>query len=345
MKAVAKTKREPGLEVIEADPDKIEDDQVLLKMRSASICGSDLGFYNYTPAYQKFAKVPTIMGHEFAGEIAEVGKNVKDFAKGDRVSSESILYCGKCKFCRTGLTNICQSFTVFGMQRNGAFAEYVAVDQKYLHRIPREVTFSEAGVVEPLSVAVNALEDVAAKISAGEMACIIGPGPLGLFSAEILRAKGLQNILVLGIGIDEFRLGIAHDKLGYEILNTEETNPSEKANAMTDGYGFDTVVVAAGAPAALRSAIPLTSKGGQIIIEGIFPEEVPLPASDLVRKQVSMRGSYASNWKHYEEAIKLLMNKQVRANDIITHRFALDSADEAFQMAKAKTGCKVQFEN
>jgi L-iditol 2-dehydrogenase len=285
------------------------------------------------------------MGHEFAGEIAEVGRNVKDFVRGDRVSSESILYCGKCKFCRMGLTNICQSFTVFGMQRNGAFAEYVAVDQKYLHRIPREVSFSEAAVVEPLSVVVNALEDVAAKIAAGETACIIGPGPLGLFSAEILRVKGLREILVLGIGIDEFRLGIARDKLGYEVLNTGEANPSEKASSMTDGYGFDTVVVAAGAPAALRSAIPLVSKGGQIIIEGIFPEEVPLPASDLVRKQVSMRGSYASNWKHYEEAIKLLKNKQVRANDIVTHHFPLDHADEAFQMAKAKTGCKVQFEN
>ena len=345
MKAVAKTKREPGLEVIEAAPDRIEVDQVLLRMRSASICGSDLGFYNYTAAYQKFAKVPTIMGHEFAGEIAEIGKNVIDFNTEDRVSAESILYCGKCKFCREGLTNICQNFTVFGMQRNGGFAEYVALDQKYLHRIPKEVSFLEAGVVEPLSVAVNAIEDVAAKISAGENACIIGPGPLGLFSAEILRAKGLKDILVLGIGIDEFRLGIAREKLGYATLNTEGTNPAEVTNAMTDGYGFDTVVIAAGAPAALRSATPIVSKGGQIIVVGIFPEEVPLSASDLVRKQVSMRGAYASNWKHYEEAIRLLRNKQVRADAIVTHRFALDRADEAFQMAKAKTGCKVQFEN
>ena len=345
MKAVAKTKRQPGLEVIEADPDVIDDNQVLLRMRAASICGSDLGFYNYSPAYDKFAKVPTIMGHEFAGEIAEAGKNVKDFVVGDRVSSESILYCGKCKFCRMGLTNICQNFTVFGMQRNGAFAEYVAVDQKYLHRIPKELTFSEAGVVEPLSVAVNALEDVASKISAGETACVIGPGPLGLFSAEILRAKGLENILILGIGIDEFRLGIAKDKMGFETLNTEVINPAEKTASMTDGLGFDTVVVAAGAPPALRSAISMVSKGGQIIVEGIFPEEVPLSASDQVRKQVSMRGAYASNWKHYEEAIRLLKNKQVRANLIITHSFGLAQADEAFQMAKAKTGCKVQFQN
>ncbi|MDA4111976.1 MAG: alcohol dehydrogenase catalytic domain-containing protein [Thaumarchaeota archaeon] len=345
MKAVAKTKRESGLEVIETDPDKFNDDQVLLRMRSASICGSDLGFYNYTPAYQKFAKIPVIMGHEFAGEIARVGKNVKDFAEGDRVSSESILYCGKCRACRIGLTNICQNFTVFGMHRNGGFAEDVALDPKYLHRIPNEVSFSEAGVVEPLSVIVNALEDVGAKIAAGEKACVIGPGPLGLFSAEILRVKGVKDILILGIGIDEFRLGIARDKLGYHTINTEETNPAEMASSMTDGYGFDTVIVTAGAPAALRSAIPIVSKGGQIIVVGIFADEVPLLASDLVRKQVSMRGSYASNWKHYEEAITLLKNKMVRADDVITHQFDLSGADEAFQMAKAKTGCKVQFKN
>ncbi len=206
MKAVAKTRREPGLEVIETEPDKITDNEILLRMRTASICGSDLGFYNYTPAYQKFAKVPNIMGHEFAGEIAEVGKNVQDYAVGDRVSVESVLYCGRCKFCRSGMTNICRSFTVFGMHRNGAFAEYVAVEPKYLHRLPGEVSFLEAGVVEPLSVIVNALEDVAAPIKTGDTACIIGPGPLGLFSAEMLRAKGARDLLVMGIGIDEFRL-------------------------------------------------------------------------------------------------------------------------------------------
>lgn len=343
MKAVAKTRREPGLEVIETEPDQIGSTEILLKMKTASICGSDLGFYNYTPAYQKFAKVPTIMGHEFAGEISEVGDDVQDYSVGDRVSVESVLYCGKCKFCRSGQTNICQNFTVFGMHRNGAFAEYVSVDQKYLHRIPAGVNYLEAGVVEPLSVAVNAMEDVAAPIRASETACVVGPGPLGLFSAEILRSKGLRDVLVVGIGIDEFRLGLAKDKLNFETLNSENSDVVERKNSMTDGYGFDTVVVSAGSPAALRSAVPLASKGGQIIVLGIFPEEVSLAASDLVRRQVSLRGSYGSAWNHYEEAIRLLKHKMVRADSIVSHQFTLERGDDAFQMAKAKTGSKVQF--
>jgi L-iditol 2-dehydrogenase len=343
LKAVAKTRREPGLEIIEVESDKIGNTEVLLRMRSASICGSDLGFYNYTAAYQKFAKVPTIMGHEFAGEISEVGRDVKDFGPGDRVSAESVLYCGKCKFCRSGQTNICQNFTVFGMHRNGGFAEYVSVDQRYLHRIPPDVTFLEAGVVEPLSVVVNALEDVAAPVRAGDNACVIGPGPLGLFSAELLRSKGVRDILVVGIGIDEFRLELARDKLGQITLNSEESDLIEKKNSMTDGYGFDSIIVSAGSPAALKSAVSLASKGGQIIVLGIFPEEVPIAVSDLVRRQVSLRGSYGSAWKHYEEAIRLLKHKTVRADSIVSHQFSLEQGDEAFQMAKAKTGSKVQF--
>jgi L-iditol 2-dehydrogenase len=341
MRAVSKTKREPGLEVVEAGPDKIEDNQVLVRMRSASICGSDLGFYDFTPAYQKFAKVPVIMGHEFAGEIADVGENVSDFAAGDRVSSESVIYCGACKYCRMGLTNICQNFTVFGMHRNGGFAEYVALDPKFLHRLPPEISFLEAGVVEPLSVAVNAMNDVA-EVNLGNTATIIGPGPLGLFSAEVLKSKGVNDLLVVGVGIDSFRLDIAA-KLGYRTLNSEQGNPQEEVKKMTDGYGCDIVVVSAGAPAALRSAVSLAAKGGQIIVIGIFPEEVAIAASDLVRRQVALKGSYGSSWKHYEQAINLLKNKKVRAEDIVTHRFPLDQAQEAFQMAKAKTGCKVQF--
>ena len=311
-------------------------------MKSASICGSDLGFYNFTPAYQRFAKVPVVMGHEFAGEVTKIGKNVKGFSEGDRVSAESVIYCGVCKHCKSGLTNICQNFTVFGMQRNGGFSEYVTLDPKFLHRLPSEVSFVEAGIIEPLSVIVNSLDDVA-EVKVGGSAAVIGPGPLGLFSAEVLRSKGVEDILIVGVGIDSFRLGIARNRLGYEVLNSEETNPEEEVRRRTDGYGCDVVVVTAGSPAALRSAIPLTSKGGQIIVIGIFPEDVSIAASDIVRRQIALKGSYGSSWKHYEQAISMLRLNKIRAEEIVTHRFSLDQANEAFQMAKSKTGCKIQF--
>lgn len=344
MKAVAKVKREPGLEVIETEPDSIGNGEILLHMKAASICGSDLGFYNFTAAYQKFAKVPVIMGHEFAGEIAAVGKEVSDFRPGERVVCESIINCGRCRYCRMGVTNICQNFTVFGMHRNGAFAEYVSVSPRLLHRLPESISFLEAGVVEPLSVVINGIDDVAT-VSEGQKAVVIGPGPLGLFSAEVLKWKGVSEITVVGINIDEYRLEVTRNKLGYRTINWEKENAEEIVRSITDGYGADIVVVTAGAPSALRSAVPLVSKGGQLLILGIFPDEVPLPVSEFVRRQVSVLGSYASRWVHYEQAIALLKAKKVNAGAIVTHRFPLESAHEAFEMAKAKTGCKVQFQN
>lgn len=343
MKAVAKTKREPGIEVIDAPEETPSDEQVLFRVRSASICGSDLGFYDFLPSYQKFAKVPVIMGHEFSGEISVLGKGVSGFSEGERVCCESVLYCGKCKYCKSGITNICQNFTVFGMQRNGGFAEYVSVDPKYLHKIPKGITFLQAGVVEPLSVVVNALDDVGDS-HLGQSAAIIGPGPLGLFSAEVLKSRGVSKQLVVGVSIDSYRLEIARNKLGFETLNSDETSPLDIAKTMTDGYGFDIVVVATAAPAALKSAASLAAKGGQIIIIGIPHEEVAIAAADLVRKQVSMKGSYGSSWKHYERAISLLLDKRVRAEEIVTHKFSLERAQEAFDTARSKTGCKVQFQ-
>lgn len=341
MKAVAKVKREPGVEVIEAPPDPVREDQVRLRTRVASICGSDLGFYDYTPSYQKFAKVPVIMGHEFAGEVSEVGKNISGFKTGDRVCCESVIYCGVCRFCRSGMTNICRDFKVFGMQVNGGFSEYVSVDQRFLHRLPDEVGFVEAGVVEPLSVVVNALVDVA-RPGYWRSAAVVGPGPLGLLSAEVLHANGVSDLLVVGVSPDSTRLEIAK-RLGYTSLDSDKSDATEATMELTDGYGFDIVVVAAGAPAALKAAIPLTSKGGQVVVLGIFPEEASLPVSDLVRRQILMAGSYGSSWIHYERAIQLLKRKRVRVEEIVTHQFALDDASEAFETAKSKKGCKVEF--
>jgi L-iditol 2-dehydrogenase len=218
------------------------------------------------------------------------------------------------------------------------------VNPRLLHKIPESLSYLEAGVVEPLSVVINGIDDVAS-VSEGQKAVIIGPGPLGLFSAEVLKWKGVSDIAVVGIGIDEYRLQVTSDRLGYKTINSDEEKTEELVNGMTDGYGADIVVVTAGAVAALRSAVPLVSKGGQILVLGIFPDEIALPVSDFVRRQISLMGSYASRWVHYEQAIALLRTKKINAEAIVTHRFPLERAHEAFEMAKAKTGCKVQFQN
>jgi len=341
MKAVAKTKREAGIEVIETRPDPISDDGVQLSMRSASICGSDLGFYKFTAAFQSFAKIPVIMGHEFAGEVKQIGKNVRGFAPGDRVVSESVIYCGSCRYCRSGMTNICKNFTVFGMQRNGGFSEEVSVYPNLLHRVPDAVSFQEAGIVEPLTVAINGTEQIP-EIGVGKSAIVVGPGPIGLLSAEVLRLRGVTDITVMGLSVDRSRLELAA-KLGFRAMDWEKENPRESLMSVTDGYGADIIVVTSASSQGLKSALPLVAKGGQVVLVGIIPEEVSLPVADLVRRQVAVLGSYGSRWEHYEQAIAVLAQHKVRAESIITHKFALDEADEAFEAAMSKVGCKVQF--
>src|SRR2546428_7541625 len=130
------------------------------------------------------------------------------------------------------------------MHRNGAFAKYVTVSPMLLHRIPESVTYLEAGVVEPLSVVINAIDDVAT-VSEGQKAVVVGPGPLGLFSAEVLKWKGVSDIAVIGIDIDEYRLEVTRNRLGYRTINSEKENAEETVKSMTDGYGADIVVVTA----------------------------------------------------------------------------------------------------
>jgi L-iditol 2-dehydrogenase len=342
MQAVAKVKREVGVEVIEVEPDPIPVDGALLRMKSASICGSDLGFYNFTAAFQKFARIPVIMGHEFAGEIEAVGKEVKGFNPGDRVVSESVVYCGFCRHCMRGKTNICKNFTLFGMHRNGGFAEKVSVDPRLLHRIPEGVSFLEAGIVEPLTVAINGIGQIR-DIGLDQTAVVVGPGPIGLLSAEVLRLRGVGDITVVGVGADGHRLKLASEKLGYKTINWEAENATEAVYSRTDGYGADFVVVTAASASALKSAMPLVSKGGQLVLLGIIPDEVSLALADMVRKEVSILGSYAARGVHYEQALAVLREKKVRANEIVTDTFRLDQAKEAFQVALSKSGCKVQF--
>ncbi len=293
MKAVVKDKPVPGISVKEMPKPRPAPDEALLKVHRASICGSDIGLYNYTAAYAGFAKLPVIPGHEFAGEISEVGSAVSDFKTGERVMAESILSCGSCKFCREGQTNLCLNFKIFGMHTNGGFSEYLNVPERHLHKLKGELTFQEAALVEPLAVTVHALFDVAS-VEPTDFVTVLGPGPIGLMAAQVARASGARDILITGIDIDLARLQIART-MGFTTLNSTEQNPVERTKELTGGIGADVGVVAAGAGEALIQACQLVRKGGKIINIGIFAKTVELPVTDLVRRQVSLYGTFALN--------------------------------------------------
>ena len=188
MKAVVKSRPEPGVEVMDIPIPEVADDEVLIKVKAAAICGSDLGIYNYTPAYIGM-RLPVVMGHEFAGEVAETGTLVEGYTAGDRVLSESVKACGGCGFCRQGMSNLCDGSTLFGIHTDGGFAEYVAVPYKLLHRMPPGMSYEEAALVEPLSNAVHFVNDVT-PFRSGDLVVVQGCGPIGLFSAQLFSLGG-----------------------------------------------------------------------------------------------------------------------------------------------------------
>ena len=341
MLAVIKDLPQPGISFKEVPKPKLGRDQVLVKVSRASICGSDLGLYEYTPAYAGFAKLPIIPGHEFAGEVVEVSPDVSEFDVGERVVAESVVTCNRCKYCRSGQANLCSEFKIFGLHTNGGFAEYAVVPVRHIHRLSEKITFQEAALIEPLSVTCHALFDIA-KIEVADYVEVIGPGPIGLLAAEVARTAGCANLLITGIAADRRRLDLA-GRMGFVTLNSDEIDPVHETLDRTEGLGADIVVVAAGAGKALNQACQVVRKGGKIINIAIYPNPVELTVTSLVRRQVSLLGVYASVWEDYERAITLVSERRVDLNPLVTHTFTVTQAGAAFEAAKSREGCKVQL--
>ena len=340
MKAVVKDKPEPGITVKEMPAPNLGSKDVLLKVRRASICGSDLGLYDFSPAYAGFAKLPIIPGHEFAGEVVSVASDVNEFAEGENVVAESVTSCGQCRYCRESQTNLCVNFSILGIHRNGGFSELAVVPAKHLHRL-RNIDFREGALIEPLSVVCHALFDIC-RVEPTDFVTVIGPGPIGLLAAKVARASGANRILLTGIDIDAGRLEFAR-KLGFKAISSVDSNPVGETIAMTDGLGADVVVVAANSGQALINACEMVRKGGKIINIGIFAKPVELNVTNLVRRQISLYGTFASSWNSYEDAMNLIEYDKVDLEPLVTHEFPIEEADSAFRVAKSKDGCKVQL--
>jgi len=339
LKAVVKSRPEPGIEVRDVPVPEVAGDEVLIRVKAAAICGSDLGIYNYTAAYSGMA-LPVVMGHEFAGEVAETGATVEGYSAGDSVLSESVKACGECGFCRAGMSNLCEGSTLFGIHTDGGFAEYVAVPQGLLHRIPEGMSYEEAAFVEPLSNAVHFVDDVT-PYKPGDLAVVHGCGPIGLFSAQLFRLGGAR-VIISGLGVDGVRLGIA-ERLGFEAVNIDEVDLVERVMELTGGTGADVAFVAVGAPQAVKQAMSLVKKRGAVTVVGIFGDEVPVDATRLVRRELTVRGAYDARPANFPTSISLISEGKVNVRDVLTHRFSLDEAEEAFRVALERTGGKVEF--
>jgi threonine 3-dehydrogenase len=340
MKAVRKMRREPGLDLVEMDIPELEPDEVLVKVEATAICGTDVHFYEWDPFAQSKLNPPITLGHEFSGEIVEVGAAVRNHRIGDYVTADSHITCGTCAVCRLGLQHICQNLKIFGNEVDGSFAEYVAVPENSLWRLSRDVPSEIGAIMEPLGGGVQAvlIEPVTAKSVA-----IIGDGPIGLFAAGVARAAGARK--VYQIGVIPARLEIARQVGADVVLNNRDqtTDPTQFILEDTGGIGVDVVIEMSGAHQAIRQAFDLVRKGGRVTLFGISSTPLEFDFNfAVILRQVKVLGVAGRHmWDTWVQMEGLLQSGQLDPRPVITCELPLEEFDKGFAQMVSKQCGKV----
>ena len=315
--------------------------EVLVKMKAAGICYSDVMIMKNNYKGRVPVPVPMIMGHEGAGVVAGNGEGVKHLKEGDRVGLIPLWGCGHCSNCVNGNPNMCPNWRHLGITRDGTFAEYILVPSFVPCSLPKNISMTDAAVLEPISLAVRTLEHVKPRL--GDTVAIIGPGSIGLFHLQAFKAAGASIVIVIGIDKDAGRLNFAR-KLGADhIINASKEDVGKRVKALTGGLGCDIVVEAANHPSTVGQAIELASAYGRVMLFGLYPEATVSPLS-LMRSGLSVMGDVAGKPAWYQTAIRWVQYKKVSAKHMITRKFRLEQAEGAFQAFSNGKSVKVLFE-
>src|SRR5690348_2068662 len=277
MKALVKSKREPGLWLEEIPKPRIGINDVLIKVRRAGICGTDLHIYNWDEWAQRTIPVPMAIGHEFVGEIVETGSNVNDFHPGDIVSGEGHVVCGRCRNCLAGRRHICAHTMGVGVNRPGAFAEYIALPMSNIWRHHGKVNLEIASIFDPFG---NAVHTALSFPVLGEDVLITGAGPIGIMAAAVVRHAGARYVVITDV--NDYRLELARKMKVDLALNVKHESIADAQKRLGMSEGFDVGLEMSGNPSAFREMISNMAHGGRIAMLGIPTEEMSINWRDVV---------------------------------------------------------------
>lgn len=298
------------------DDPKIEDPgEILVKIKTVAICGSDVHGFDGSTGRRK---PPIVMGHEAAGEVVETGKAVKAFKKGDLITFDSTIYCGNCFFCRRGQVNLCDNRTVLGVscdeyRRHGAFAEYVVIPERIAINIPEGLPLEEAACTEPAAVAAHAVR--LTPISLNDSVAVVGSGLIGNLILQLLKSSCAGRIIALDT--DPARREIAKKFGAEEVFDPADPALLEKIKGITGGRGADCVLEAVGATSPIATAISVVRKGGSVTLVGNVSPKVEIPLQAVVSRQLSLQGSCAISGE-YPLALDLMARKKIDVKSLIS---------------------------
>jgi len=342
MKALVKTRKGEGfIEIQEVPMPDYSANEVLIEVKAAGICGTDIHIYHDEYPYWP----PVTMGHEFSGKVIEVGKNVKQWKKGDRVVGEPhTKACGICYLCRTGNIYICPHKRSIGWGIDGAFANYLKMPSHLLHKIPEELSYEEAALTEPTAVAVSSVL-LTGKVEPGDIVVIEGPGPIGLLSAMAARAAGASKVIIAGIESDEkVRFKIAKT-LGFtELVNVNKEDIVEETHHLTQGRGADLVVEASGAEISINKSIQITRRLGRIIVLGITgKKQVSVNWDEAIFKGLDIKFCFSTTYPSWGRALSLMAKELIEVSPLITHKVNLGEWEKTFNDLEKGNGIKGIF--
>ncbi len=340
MKGVVKFKDgKDGWELREIERTDPNPDEVEIEVQAAGICGSELHLYHDNHVYEP----PVVVGHEFCGIITRAGDEVKGFKVGDRVVSENNKRtCGVCEFCRTGRAILCRERKSVGYKVNGGWTKYFCTPEKWLFHIPENVTYEEAAMTEPVSVATQALF-VKKTITFGDVVLVQGCGIIGILNAMVAKVLGADKVILTGTNADEeVRLDIAR-KVGIEhIINVEKTDLKQFVAELTRGKGVDVIVECSGSDRAIYEMTDLIKKTGNIVVIGeTAKQDISIRWTDLVFKAATLYYSFGAGYEAWSMALYLMEKKLINLNPLVTHRLPLGEFRKGFELLETKEALKV----
>lgn len=338
MKAVVKTAQGEGhLNFVTDWPEPSpQPDEVKLRVGAAGICGTDIHIIKGTWR----CDAPVVLGHEFCGTVVEAGEKVKGLATGDRVVvANPARTCGACCYCRAGNAFMCADSVSAGYMIDGAFADYICIRESQCHQLPDNVTFRQAALGEPVSVAVHAAIERTA-VHSGDLVLVSGVGCVGLLTMQVAKLEGAR-VVIAGLDKDRNRMDCAR-KLGADaVVNVEKQDLQEVVQEMSGGCGADVVYECAGSPDSLAACWSAVKKQGTLVPLGMYPGPITTDFNSISMKELHVVGSYGYVWTSWQQCIQLMSKGKINVDLLVSHEFPLRDYEEAFRVTQDGTAIKV----
>jgi threonine 3-dehydrogenase len=336
MKALVKSQRTPGIWLENVPEPKVGPNDVMIRIRKTAICGTDIHIYTWDSWAQKTVPVPMAVGHEYSGEIVEIGSEVQGFKVGDRVSGEGHITCGYCRNCRAGRRHLCRNTTGVGVNRPGSFAEYLVIPAFNAFKLPDSISDEIAAILDPLG---NATHTALSFNLVGEDVLITGAGPIGIMATAIARFVGARHIVVTDV--NDFRLGLAKRMGASRAINVTRDSLDATMKELGMQEGFDVGLEMSGNPGAFRDLLRTMHHGGSVALLGIPPEDTAIDWNEVIFKGLVIKGVYGREMFETWYKMTAMLQSGLDISPIITHRLPLSEFRAGFEIMKSGQSGKV----